>query len=79
MSIYPEIRPEWLLTGKGSMLKKEIDPPEVVDKINYKELAEARLEIIDGLKFKVAVLETKLSQTKSTTVLEPKLARELVK
>lgn len=74
-----DIDPEWLLTGTGSMLKKEIDPPEVVDEINYKELAEARLEIIDGLKFKISVLETQLSQTKSATVFVPDFERELVK
>lgn len=57
---------EWLLTGKGPMLKGEIVP--VVSEIDnsYKELAEARLDVIDGLKFKIASLEEKLSELRYT-------------
>ncbi|WP_418892740.1 hypothetical protein [Limibacterium fermenti] len=37
LSVYPEISPEWLLTGKGEMLKSkpqpEINPENVVDRL----------------------------------------------
>ncbi len=59
----PEISAEWLLTGNGSMLKNEAEPNPVTLE-NYKELAEARLDIIDGLKFKVKTLEKELSELK---------------
>ena len=86
---YPDLDANWLLTGQGSMLKSEVqtaakglDPP---DTGHYKDLAAARLEIIEGLKFKVATLEKELSELKYTqrdpilytTVAEP--APELIK
>lgn len=67
---YPEINPEWLLTGNGSMLKsavkKEVQGLDPPDTGHYKELAAARLEIIEGLKFKVATLEKELYVLKLT-------------
>jgi hypothetical protein len=84
----PEISPEWLLTGKGSMLKSQPNagPPELVpDAMHYKDLAEARLEIIEGLKYKIANLEKKVDELKEirhlsalyANVAEP--APELIK
>ena len=46
---FPEIDAEWLLTGKGKMLKKDIEASISTiteNNLDYKELAEARLEII---------------------------------
>lgn len=59
------LNPEYLITGEGEMLKqvKGHYPP---DAANYKELAAARLEIIEGLKFKVATLEKELYVLKLT-------------
>jgi hypothetical protein len=58
---YPNLNIEWLLAGKGEMLKDMGDAVKevfrAVDNIDYKELAEARLEIIEGLKFKIATFE----------------------
>ncbi|MFE3868738.1 helix-turn-helix domain-containing protein [Flavobacterium sp. LS2P90] len=58
------INPEWLLTGKDPMFKAALQTEAAQDNINYKELAEARLEIIEGLKFKVKTLEKELSELK---------------
>lgn len=57
---YEELNPEWLITGKGEMLKK----PLSIDNINYKELAESRKEIIDLLKEKLQNTEIELSELK---------------
>jgi hypothetical protein len=73
LKAYPDINPEWLLTGKGSMLK-EIKPtgavsvpdPKANINGNYKELADARLEVIDGLKYRIAALENELKQLKTS-------------
>lgn len=63
VSTNDDISSEWLLTGKGSMMKNQADPIPS-DAGNYKELADARLDIIDGLKFKVKTLEKELSELK---------------
>jgi hypothetical protein len=57
---FEQIDADWLLTGKGSMLKII----KQVDQTNFKELAEARAEIIDGLKYKIASLDKELSELK---------------
>ncbi|MCB6089167.1 hypothetical protein [Flavobacterium psychrophilum] len=41
-------------------------PPTLESNVNYKELAEARLETIDGLKFKIATLEKETDYDKSS-------------
>ena len=66
---------EWLLTGKGSMIKSNVTPvaPEVDHK--YKELADARLDIIDGLKFKIASLEQTIT-AKDEKIAELKYTQE---
>ena len=59
---FPDLNAEWLLSGKGNMLRLDIldEPSKVYDKTakqnteeedtNYKELAEARKETIESLK-----------------------------
>lgn len=55
---YSDINPVWLITGKGSMLTSN-SKGVTLDQINYKELAESRLETINLLKEKIAILEAK--------------------
>jgi hypothetical protein len=57
---------EWLLTGKGSMLKSNVVPVAQEVDNKYKELADARLDVIDGLKFKIATLEKTIADGKYT-------------
>lgn len=57
---------EWLLTGKGPMLKSEVTPVISETDKAYKELAEARLDVIEGLRFRIASLEEKLSEVRYT-------------
>ena len=65
---FTDIDANWLLTGQGSMLKSSIVPGVVVqDHINYKDLADARLETIEGLKFKVSTLEKELVTLKKAS------------
>ena len=72
LKIYPEINPEWLLTGQGSMLKKGNrsiitylhDNEEPVEQSNYKDLADARLQIIEMKDDKIKWLENELSTLK---------------
>lgn len=59
---YHEIDANWLLTGEGSMLKNT----EKETNIDYKELAEARLEIIDLKNEKIEMLNNKLKELKSS-------------
>lgn len=77
LNVYDDINPEWLLTGQGRMLKKDAVP--VVPEIDFtqKELAEARLDVINGLKFKIATLEKTISDmryARSETFLHTNVA-----
>ena len=63
---YNDISVVWLITGKGPMLKEDVKNENQPNSINYKEIAEARLEIIEGLKFKIAALEKQLLESKYT-------------
>lgn len=52
---------------KGNNIADEINKNEELFKpktfnIDYKELAEARLEVIDGLKFKISTLENQINE-----------------
>jgi hypothetical protein len=47
--------------------------------INYKELADARLEIIEGLKFRIATFIKETDEDKSSATLNQKQSRALVK
>ena len=70
ISTNDDINSEWLLTGKGSMLKSDVAVLISSQKgINYKDVADARLEIIDGLKFKIVTLEKELLNLKTDTNL----------
>lgn len=64
LNCFPDISAEWLLTGKGSMINNHNPDTAINDTINYKEIAEARLEIIEGLKFKVLTLEKEIAELK---------------
>lgn len=61
---FPEIDANWLLTGKGSMLKSENSVSE--ENTNYKELAEARLEIIEMKNEKIKFLTEELNDLKGS-------------
>lgn len=54
LSSFLKVSLDWLCFGQLA----ETSP----DSTNYKELADARLEIIEGLKFKVKTLEKELSE-----------------
>lgn len=57
---FEELNPEWLIIGKGEMLKKPLSS----DNINFKDLAESRKEIIDLLKEKLQNTQNELSELK---------------
>lgn len=57
---YQEINANWLLTGEGTMLKKG----SIEMNINYKELAEARLEIIAFKDEKIELLKKEIKELK---------------
>lgn len=71
LNTFDDINPEWLLTGKGNMLKSMerltyISEPEEKYGINYKELylkecytVELQKEIIEKLKFDLLNLQNK--------------------
>jgi hypothetical protein len=59
----PEINPEWLLTGKGSMLKSEIE--HVVKGDNLGMVNKLLDENNDLLRFKVRTLEKELLELKN--------------
>lgn len=71
LRIYTDINVEWLLTGRGDILKQDIlneervpytkiDSENSEEAINYKELAEARKETIDSLKRVILFLEAQI-------------------
>lgn len=72
---YPQTNPEWLLTGKGPMLKEDSDPkdhlPDVGDMVSLEEYkaqvkAATRLEIqLEQCQERVKALEKTVDQLKS--------------
>lgn len=60
---FSDIDANWLLTGRGSMLKNHNLPSET--NLNYKELAEARLELIELKNEKIATLTKEVKALKS--------------
>ncbi|KUJ62110.1 hypothetical protein AR687_08780 [Flavobacteriaceae bacterium CRH] len=69
---FPDLSAEWLLSGKGNMLKLDIlnETPAVYNKtknedlednVNYKQLAETQKETIENLKNKIVYLEAQLA------------------
>ena len=60
---FSDIDANWLLTGRGSMLKNQT--PESETNLNYKELAEARLELIELKNEKIATLTKEVRALKS--------------
>ncbi|OWP85669.1 MULTISPECIES: hypothetical protein [Flavobacterium] len=58
---YPNLDIEWLLIGKGEMLKTNITTEAVQENsgIDYKELAEARKETIESQKETITTLKDK--------------------
>jgi transcriptional regulator with XRE-family HTH domain len=73
LRVYSDINIEWLLTGKGSMLKDTLneerapynktDEKDAENALNYKELAEARKETIESLKKIISYLEAQLAES----------------
>ncbi|MNL24560.1 hypothetical protein D3C87_1459990 [compost metagenome] len=72
---FPDLNPEWLLTGNGNMLKPgilneerasytKIDQEDSEDTLNYKDLAEARKETIESLKKIILYLEAQIAESK---------------
>lgn len=62
LSEIPDLNIYWLITGTGFMLNNEVAPVMSETDKAHKELAEARLDVINGLKFKIASLEQRLSE-----------------
>lgn len=60
LTIFPDLNSEWLLTGTGPMLKSNIFPSDTSMGINYKDLAESRLETIELLREKIDSLNEKI-------------------
>ncbi|MBP1222843.1 hypothetical protein [Flavobacterium sp. 1355] len=61
---FNDIDANWLLTGRGSMLKTQNTESE--NDLNFKELAEARLEIIEMKNDKIATLTKEIKQLKAS-------------
>lgn len=59
---YSDIDANWMITGEGSMLKISTQNAELNTNIDYKELAQARLEIIELKNEKIEYLTEKLKK-----------------
>ncbi|MBF2708946.1 hypothetical protein [Flavobacterium soyangense] len=74
LDYYKDIDANWLLTGMGNMLKSDNnlynaylhDNIEPVEQFNYKDLADARFQIIEMKDEKILRLEKELSELKYT-------------
>ena len=79
----PEIAPEWLLTGKGSMLKSEAIPVAIVKKEDLGKIVilerdnERLKETNDLLRFKVSTLEKELTEFRYNSQKEPVLYKSV--
>lgn len=66
LDYYRDVSPEWLLTGKGEMLKNREEVKNVVNEpvesygIDYRELYLREKEIVDILKKQIRNLESQL-------------------
>lgn len=72
LSTNVDLNAEWLLTGKEPIFKSELVPKE---NINYKDLADARLQIIEMKDEKIIRLEKELSEFRYNSQKEPVLYR----
>lgn len=71
---YRDLDANWLFTGEGGMLKQDFDP-KPQEHESYKELAEARKEIIALKDEKIAQLEREIERLKmnlNSTLSKPK-------
>jgi hypothetical protein len=64
LSEIPDLNIYWLLTGQEPVLRSEPVPKMSEVELTYKELADSRLDVIDGLKFKLSTLEKELTEMK---------------
>lgn len=77
----PDISIEWLLTGKGSMLKSEDGPIIIVQDDNQGKMLvlerdnERLKETNDLLRFKVSALEKQITEFRYNSTKEPVLYR----
>lgn len=68
LRIYPQTNPWWLILGKGEMLREDIFENKD-SKIEYKEIAESRKEIIDLQKEKILFMEREIDKYKKAQEL----------
>lgn len=72
-----EINPDFLLSGNEPIQRIDVvSGTSEIDKV-YKDLSESRLEVINGLKFKIAALEKTISEiryARSETFLHSNVA-----
>lgn len=68
LNTYPEINPEWLVTGKGEMIKQQHSPQLSIDTSRIDELNEMidmQRKLIKNLEAEVKRLEKELEKTQS--------------
>lgn len=79
----PDLNPEWLLTGDGSMIKKEqsevltLNEPSENYGDNYKDTAQERYETIKNLNKYIKTLEDKIDALQSDKSYKTDLSSRL--
>lgn len=68
---YPQYNTDWLLTGKGEMLKENTKPPEIDDRDAY--ILQLQKKLIEDQEEKIKMLSKNISKLKKAQESNPDL------
>lgn len=71
---YPRYSPEWLLTGKGNMLKGAIEQPPSPQQSNEKEPTQLLNQLLDTIKEQAEEIGQLKEQVRQLTIEKERLA-----
>lgn len=74
LSIYDDLSPDWLLTGKGSMLKGVVEQPPSPQQSNEKEPTQLLNQLLDTIKGQAEEIGQLKEQVRQLTIEKERLA-----
>lgn len=74
LSIYDDLSPDWLLTGKGNMLKGVVEQPPSPQQSNEKEPTQLLNQLLDTIKGQAEEIGQLKEQVRQLTIEKERLA-----